>query len=117
MSYSGHSGGAGVTARGPHPDSGTRVYPLGRSLILVGVVIGWALFAVAALSNPGVLDEIWVWVGGLPMAGQIIAWTVGLPWMLGIVILQQDQWTDIARLTSIAAIAILSFITFMPSRS
>ena len=111
------SGSSGVTARGLHPDAGTRVYSLGRSMLLAGVVIGWALFAVTAFTNPEALDELWVWVGDLPIAGQIVAWTVGLPWMLGIVILQQSAWTDLARIASIATVAILSFIAFLPSRS
>ena len=117
LSYSGHSGGAGVTGRGPQAESGVRAFSLGRSLLLVGVIVGWGLFALAAFTNPGVLDDIWAWVGDLPMAGQIVAWTVGLPWMLGIVIFQQDTWTDLARFSSIAAVAIVSFITFLPPRS
>lgn len=116
MSYSGHSGRAEVTTRGPHADTGTRAYSLGRTLLVFAVVAGWVLFAVVAFTNPGALDDLWTWVGGLPMAGQIVAWTIGLPWMLSILVVQSD-WSDLVRLSLVGAIAVLSILTFLPSRS
>ena len=116
MSYTGHSGRAEVTTRGSHRDTGVRAFSLGRTLVVFAVIIGWVLFAVAALTNPGILDDVWISVGGLPMAGQIVAWTIGLPWMLSIVVVKSD-WSDIVRLSLVSGIAVLSIMTFLPSRS
>ena len=115
MSYSGHLGTSGYTSRGPHPGSGTRVFPTWRMVSLWIVVLVWLAFIATAFASPAVLTDIWEWAIGLPVHFQVILWVLALPWMIGLAVFESDL-SAVARILVIAATAVISFWTFLPTR-
>ena len=117
MSYSGHAKPDRFTlARGPHPDTTTRVFSLWRWLSIWLVIVLWALFGVTAISSPSTLNEIWAWASGLSLAAQFVVWIVARPWMVGIAIFQAD-WPNLVRVLLIIGAAVISIWTFLPNNT
>jgi hypothetical protein len=83
------------------------------SLAVVGVL--WAGFGLAAWLAPSVLVDTREWVDALPMAGKIIAWVVGLPWMIAVAVWQGGS-SDLLKIGLVIALAVASVWTFYPRR-
>jgi hypothetical protein len=86
------------------------------SLIAVAVIgLLWVGFGLAAWLEPGLLARIWDWVDALPIGSEIVAWVVGLPWMVGLAV-WQGPWPDLVRVGVMVGLAAASVWVFYPHR-
>lgn len=117
MSYSGHIGRSGLdlTDGVPPVAEGQGATVFGWVLLAV-VVLVWTGFGIAMWAAPGVLVDIWEWVGGLSIAFKMVVWVLGLPWMLGLAI-WQGAWPEMVRVALVAGLAVVSVWTFYPKRT
>jgi len=63
----------------------------------------WGAFF--ALLVVGQLDEVWNWVRDLPLFGEIVAWVVAFPWLLGTAVWGSD-WATWARVLLVIVFAL-----------
>ena len=63
----------------------------------------WGAFF--ALLVVGQLDEVWTWVRDLPLFGEIAAWVVAFPWLLGTAVWGGD-WATWARVLLVIVFAL-----------
>jgi hypothetical protein len=70
---------------------------------------------VAALQDPGLLTAAWDWVDALPAGSEIMAWVLGLPWMVGLAV-WQGTWPGLVRVGLIAGLALASLWAVYPHR-
>jgi hypothetical protein len=75
----------------------------------------WAGFGIAMWAAPATLTDIWEWAGDLSMAFKVIVWVLGLPWMIGLAVLQAG-WSESVRVALVAGLALVSVWTFYPNR-
>lgn len=71
-------------------------------VIMIGT---WIAFGALAAWSPGTLDDIWQWIRDLPTWGEVVAWILGLPWVIGLAI-RDSSWDGWVRTTSIWVVAI-----------
>ena len=107
-------GGWRVSAES-HQGAGTGGFLILNLVLLTAVALLWVGFALAAWREPAMLAEAWDWVGALPVAGEFLAWTVGLPWMVALA-LWQGSWPDLVRVGVVAGLALASLWTVFPHR-
>lgn len=114
VSFSGHAAGSGsVASSGPSSSVGSYT---SWNWTLVGIVTAlWTLFGLAVWLAPDILTDIWNWVLGLEIVGAMVVWTVTLPWMLGLAVLD-SAWPGLAQMAAIAGLAIVSLAVVWPNR-
>jgi len=76
-----------------------------RRLFFIVMVGLWGAFIALAFASPHTLNSIWHWAGGLPLAFQIVAWVLFLPWMIGLLVWHAD-WSFAARMAVIVVLAL-----------
>jgi hypothetical protein len=63
----------------------------------------WIGFIIILIVNREWLDELWTWVGALPLVPRIIVWVLILPIMVGLWI-WESSWPTLGRIAGFAAI-------------
>jgi len=74
----------------------------------------WGAFF--ALLVVGQLDEVWTWVRDLPLLGEIVAWVVAFPWLLGTAVWGSD-WATWARVLVVILFALGWSAVSVPRRA
>jgi hypothetical protein len=80
-----------------------------------GSFLLWLAFAAAAVVQPEVLTDAWVWVNDLHVVLRVIVWVLLLPFMLGLLVWEQD-WPLAGRVALIVLIALVHLAVFAPKR-
>ena len=75
----------------------------------------WLGFLVALIVSPETLNNIWLWLRGLPILIQAVIWLLALPIVLGLWI-WQTSWPIAIRLILILGLAFVTIYTFFPKR-
>lgn len=107
-------GGWRVTAES-HQGAGTGGFFVLNLLALAVVGLLWIGFALAAWQEPELLTATWEWVEAFSASGEILAWVLGLPWMVGLAV-WQGTWPDLVRVGLVAGLALASVWAVYPHR-
>jgi hypothetical protein len=81
-------------------DTFAKILTLYANLIFV---VLWVGFVIALIVNRLWLDQLWIWVGGLPLVPRIIVWVLILPIMVGLWI-WESSWPTLGRIVGFAGI-------------
>jgi hypothetical protein len=98
-----------------HQGAGTGGFFILNLIAVAAIGLLWVGFGLAAWLEPQLLAETWDWVDALPIGGEIVAWVVGLPWMVGLAV-WQGPWPDLVRIGVFVGLAVASVWTFYPHR-
>jgi len=98
-----------------HQGAGTGGFFILNLIAVAAIGLLWVGFGLAAWLEPQLLAETWDWVDALPIGGEIVAWVVGLPLMVGFAV-WQGPWPDLVRIGVILGLAVASVWTFYPHR-
>lgn len=86
--------------------SGAGLIRLGLSIaVCVVFVVLWGGAAWAWLVDPGVVDEFWAWLTGLPTLAAVVAWILLLPIAVGAWAWQADLPPLVAVLVGLGLVA------------
>lgn len=75
---------------------------------LVTIAFGYALIA-----EPARLTEVWLWLRGLPMIVQIVAWLLLLPWMIALWVWTQP-WAPGIRIAVVVLLLVGAELALFP---
>jgi hypothetical protein len=98
-----------------HQGAGTGGFYVLNLLLVAVVALLWAGFALSAWQDPGLLTAAWDWVHALPASSEIMAWVLGLPWMVALAV-WQGTWPDLVRVGLAAGLALASLWAVYPHR-
>ena len=73
----------------------------------------WVAFAAGLLWSPASVDQVWRWIGDLPLLIQAVVWLLFLPVMVGLWV-WETAWPLVLRLVIVAALAAWSVMIFLP---
>ena len=87
---------------------------------VVVFVVLWLGFAAALIVNPECLDQLWNWVGALPLVVEVIVWILFLPIMVGLWIWESSwptfiRWVGFAGIVGWTLLAVSSFVRYWRS--
>ena len=98
-----------------HQGAGTGGFFILNLIAVAAIGLLWVGFGLAAWLEPQLLAETWDWVDALPIGSEIVAWVVGLPWMVALAV-WQGPWPDLVRIGVMVGLAVASVWTFYPHR-
>jgi len=75
----------------------------------------WVALGVLLVVSPGVVDDLWVWIGDQPTIAQIAIWVAFLPVTIALAVLQTD-WADWVRIGVLILCVIWTTLGFYPNR-
>jgi hypothetical protein len=73
----------------------------------------WIGFAFAVFTDPGKLDDAWLWVRSLNIVAQLLLWLLFLP-VLAAVWIWETAWPMLVRVTFVGGLALWSLWMFIP---
>jgi hypothetical protein len=98
-----------------HQGAGTGGFFILNLIAVAAIGLLWVGFGLAAWLEPRLLAQTWDWVDSLPIGSEIVAWVVGLPWMVGLAV-WQAPWPDLVRIGLMVGLAAASVWVFYPHR-
>jgi hypothetical protein len=93
---------------------GNSVAWLAENGVLFGIfAVIWIAFGAALIWSQGSLDQAWQTIRDLPLIGQVVAWVLFLPVMIGLWV-WETTWPFVLRLLFVVGIAGWNLLVFLP---
>jgi len=93
---------------------GNSVAWLAENGVLFGIfAVIWIAFGAALIWSQGSLDQAWQTIRDLPLIGQVVAWVLFLPVMIGLWV-WETTWPLVLRLLLVVGIAGWNLLVFLP---
>jgi hypothetical protein len=93
---------------------GNSVAWLAENGVLFGIfAVIWIAFGAALIWSQGSLDQAWQTIRDLPLIGQVVAWVLFLPVMIGLWV-WETTWPFVLRLLLVVGIAGWNLLVFLP---